>query len=529
MADTVLLIIALGLLYLWWKERKDRRQESNDLRAQLLDATSDNLRLTDENRSLAARVQELFKYQNVADAEAEAKKILDEAHKNAAEIKSAAEEDVKKAKQRSGDMDAAATDHLRRADEDAARIIAEATEKARQIAGSALEDKEKAEEYRRTAEAIRHVIDGYGDEWVKPAYSILDDLAEDFGYTEAGIELKRARLHSAEMVKDRRAATCDYVETIRRMTAIAFVVDAFNGKVDSILSKVKHDNYGKLEQAIKDAFSLVNANGAAFRNARITEEYLSSRLEELRWAVAVNELKKREQEQQRLIREQMREEERARREYEKAMKDAAKEEAMLSKAMEKAKAMLAQASAEQRAKYEAQVSDLETRLKEAEERNQRALSMAQQTRRGNVYVISNIGSFGENVYKVGMTRRLDPMDRIRELGDASVPFPFDVHAVIESEDAPALENALHKDLAMMQMNKVNPRKEFFKVSLADVKALVEKRGIQAAWTMTAAAAEYKESLAIERQIAKDAGAKARWESYAAAAVDESTATTDEAL
>ena len=115
---------------------------------------------------------------------------------------------------------------------------------------------------------------------------------------------------------------------------------------------------------------------------------------------------------------------------------------------------------------------------EAEEKNQRALSMAQQTKRGNVYVISNIGSFGENVYKVGMTRRLEPMDRVRELGDASVPFPFDVHAIIESDDAPALENTLHKALALMQVNKVNPRKEFFRVSLSDIHEIKEKISAQ---------------------------------------------------
>jgi hypothetical protein len=104
--------------------------------------------------------------------------------------------------------------------------------------------------------------------------------------------------------------------------------------------------------------------------------------------------------------------------------------------------------------------------------------MAQQTKRGHVYIISNVGSLGENVYKVGLTRRLDPTERVRELGDASVPFPFDVHAMLRSEDAPALETALHRRFVEKQVNKVNKRKEFFQVSLKDLKEVVYELGIE---------------------------------------------------
>lgn len=490
----VFLISTIVFLVLWLIERKKHRADSESITAQLQTAQD--------------TVSRLIQYQDIPDAEAHARALIEDATNSAAQMK--AEADAYAQKERTD-----ADEKIRSADIEAQKIIADATAKATEIAGSAIADKEKAAEYKSTAAAMQRQIEGYGDEWLKPTYSLLDDLAEEFGYNEAGIELKKARLHTAEMVKNHRAATCSYVESNRRETAIAFVVDAFNGKVDSILSKVKHDNYGKLEQKIKDAFSLVNYNGAAFRNARITEAYLESRLNELHWAVVAQELKRREQEQQRLIREQMREEERARKEYEKAIKDAAKEEAMLNKAMEKARAMLEKAADDERAKYEAQLADLEVKLKEAEERSQRTISMAEQTKRGNVYVISNIGSFGENVYKVGMTRRINPLDRVRELGDASVPFPFDVHAIIESDDAPALETALHKELALMQVNKVNPRKEFFRVPLASIRALVEKRGLQASWTLAAEAAEYRESLVIEEQLKADPEARARWEAFAA--------------
>jgi hypothetical protein len=157
------------------------------------------------------------------------------------------------------------------------------------------------------------------------------------------------------------------------------------------------------------------------------------------------------------------------------------------------------------------LSDLAEKLREAEERNQRALSMAQQTKKGHVYVISNIGSFGEDVYKIGLTRRLEPLDRVRELGDASVPFPFDVHAMIESDDSPALETALHKRFVQAQVNKMNPRKEFFQVGLEEIRSIVEEmrpEGVK--WTLTAEATQYRESLAIERKLKEDAEFRKRW-------------------
>ena len=125
--------------------------------------------------------------------------------------------------------------------------------------------------------------------------------------------------------------------------------------------------------------------------------------------------------------------------------------------------------------------------------------MAQQTKRGHVYVISNIGSFGENIYKIGMTRRLDPMDRIRELGDASVPFPFDVHAIIFSEDAPSLENTLHKAFENKRVNLVNPRKEFFDVTLAEIEAVVHENNASIQFTQIAEARDFRETKAIKNK------------------------------
>ena len=179
--------------------------------------------------------------------------------------------------------------------------------------------------------------------------------------------------------------------------------------------------------------------------------------------------------------------------------------------MEKVQQQVAAANESQKAEYEAKLRELEEKLKAAEEKNQRALSMAQQTRTGHVYIISNIGSFGEEVFKIGMTRRLEPRDRIRELGDASVPFDFDVHAMIFSEDAPGLERQLHRYFLHRQMNKVNPRKEFFKTTLTDIlRSQIDRLGIQAHWTMAAEAIQYRESVRIEQQIRDNPAVEAEW-------------------
>ena len=221
-------------------------------------------------------------------------------------------------------------------------------------------------------------------------------------------------------------------------------------------------------------------------------------------------LKEQDREEQRLLREQIREEEKARREFERAMKDAAKEEDTIKKAMDKVLQQAANANDAQRVEFEAKLRELELKLQAAEEKNQRALSMAQQTRTGHVYVISNVGSFGEEVFKIGMTRRLEPKDRIRELGDASVPFEFDVHAMIFSDDAPSLEKTLHRHFLRRQMNKVNPRKEFFRLGISEIRAELESLGVETLWTMAAEAHEYRETIRIEQQIRENPVIEQQW-------------------
>ncbi|SJL84216.1 DUF4041 domain-containing protein [Vibrio palustris] len=444
--------------------------------------------LLDEVEEDAASKREIS-LKLVANAEAEAEKI----RQDAKVLLSEATQRVKDSKEKSETI-------KNDARKEATKVINFAESQAKEIADDAYEAKAKADSYEKAIRAMRNTIDGYKDDYIIPNHSVLDDLADEFGHKEAGEELKAARKRVRDMVKENHAGSCDYAEINRKTYAIHFAVDAFNGKVDSALSKVKHDNFGKIKQEIIDAFALVNHNGAPFRNARINQEYLDARLTELKWAVATFELKKIEREEQAEIKAQIREEERAIREMEKARKEAEKEERLIQKALEKARSELAHATEEQKAQYEAKLAELETKLHEAEEKGQRALSMAQQTRRGHVYVISNVGSFGEEVFKIGMTRRLEPMDRVKELGDASVPFAFDVHAMIYSDDAPALEKELHHKFNLKSVNKINPRKEFFRTTIAEVKQAVEQHGVSDAhWTLKAEAAEYRESLAIEKE------------------------------
>lgn len=192
------------------------------------------------------------------------------------------------------------------------------------------------------------------------------------------------------------------------------------------------------------------------------------------------------------IKAQIRDEQRAEREIEAERKRIAAEQAAIARALEEAlKATTDEHSAE--------IEALREKLREAEERGQRALSMAQQTKAGHIYVISNIGSFGEGVYKVGMTRRLEPMDRVVELGDASVPFPFDVHMMISCDDAPSLENALHKALHECRVNRVNLRKEFFRTDIESLRDLVEKHHGEVDYVAEPEALQYRETLGMSEE------------------------------
>ena len=147
------------------------------------------------------------------------------------------------------------------------------------------------------------------------------------------------------------------------------------------------------------------------------------------------------------------------------------------------------------------IRELEEKLKSLETEKSTIEAREKSARAGFVYIISNIGSFGDNVYKIGMTRRLEPLDRINELSGASVPFEFDVHAMIFSDDAPKLENILHQTFRERQINKVNERKEFFRVSLNEIESVVKKNhNATVQFSLIAKATQYRETLRIEQGV-----------------------------
>lgn len=210
-----------------------------------------------------------------------------------------------------------------------------------------------------------------------------------------------------------------------------------------------------------------------------------------------------EREAQNEIKRQMREERQRAEELERQQQEAETKEQELEARRKAVEEALLAADEEHRQELEETRRQLEQEIKDVHKQYERAKSMAQMTKQGHVYVISNIGSFGENVYKIGMTRRLEPLDRVSELSGASVPFEFDVHAMISCDDAPALEYALHNKLSSERMNKVNLRKEFFKTDLSKIIQCVEEHHGKVEYVADPAALQYYRSLEIGEEIAND--------------------------
>ena len=274
---------------------------------------------------------------------------------------------------------------------------------------------------------------------------------------------------------------------------------AFNGECDVLIAKVKWNNVNQMKERMQKLFDAINKLGEGF-NVYLNTQYLDLKRKELILEHEYQTKRQQEKEEMRAIQEELREEEKAKREFEQAQREAEKEEANYQKALDKARKEIELATGEKHDKLKSQIEKLEQELKEAQEKKERALSMAQQTKRGHVYIISNIGSFGENVYKIGMTRRLEPTDRVKELGSASVPFQFDIHAMIYSEEAPTLENELHNAFANKKVNMLNYRKEFFKVTLDEIEQKTKEIGLNAEFSRLPEAMEYRETMAILEKL-----------------------------
>lgn len=285
---------------------------------------------------------------------------------------------------------------------------------------------------------------------------------------------------------------------------LRLMLRAFNGECDSFIARVNYRNIEAMKKRIMSSYDQINQLAETW-HCSISTAYLKNRIAELELVYEYEEAKQKEKEEQARIREQMREEEKAAKEAERARQQADKEEKQYQALLEKAQGEAAVASETEKERLNTRIHELQTRIAEIEDKK-RAISQAMLTKLGHVYIISNVGSFGANVYKIGMTRRLEPMDRVKELGDASVPFPFDVHALIRTSDAPSLENALHKHFNHRRLNLENERKAFFHVTIEEIRdeleALKEQIGLDSGLRLTllAEAKEYRMSQAKRKHL-----------------------------
>ena len=275
------------------------------------------------------------------------------------------------------------------------------------------------------------------------------------------------------------------------------IIRCFNSECDNILLNLATKNIDTMRNKITKSFESLNKIFAV-DGVQLKSKLMEYKLEELNLVYTYELKKEQEKEQQRAIKEQMMEEEKVRREIERQKAKLEKDQAQCSNEIKKLMGYMQKTQSDvEKQLYVDKIKELEGKLQQLEAEKATVLEREANARAGYVYVISNIGSFGKDVYKIGMTRRLEPMDRIKELGSASVPFEFDVHAMIFSDDAPTLEATLHQTFEKKSVNRVNLRKEFFKVSLDEIERLVkEKYNNTVTFTKIPVAKEYNETLKI---------------------------------
>lgn len=474
-AVTVIAIVAIGAVIIFSLLTKLRQAKASD----------------------ATKAAQLERYSVIVDAEAEASRVVKEAAQQAQKI-------VDKAKNTAALLEEEATSLL----DDAQSTAISLQEEIATLRTSYAEKKNIYDALEKAISIYREDEEFAEMGMFEPHFDF--DTSEEF---KEAVKDNRSQQKELLRIKNKSGAIwCGTDWTVhnsrtegKKMTtrAINLTARAFNGECDAAIANCTFKNWSVMHDRIHAAFDKINALNEV-NDVHISREYLGLKLKELDLVHAYKMKKQSEKEEQREIRAQMAEERKVQQEIERSIREAEAEELRAQKALDKARkemeSKLAQLTAEQAEMYQTKIDSLQEALTEAELKGQKALSMAQQTKRGHVYVISNVGSFGENVFKIGMTRRLDPQDRVDELGSASVPFLFDVHAMIHSEDAPALESALHQHFDTKRTNLVNRRKEFFNVGLQEIKnAVYEFAGNDVDFVETIVAQHYYETLALRKK------------------------------
>jgi hypothetical protein len=358
---------------------------------------------------------------------------------------------------------------------------------------------------------------------LKQSRSIIEDITDKSCAHAADIELltEEDLLSSQSYQDDRKSVksqlkrlACEAIDGVKgsnsnvnigKFVSISAKADMAGAllltTVEMLCSKANANNGHQALEKLAESIIATEALIKCFDSrASINEEFKQLLIKRLQIEIHFKKAKQLAKEEQREIREQEREENKARQEAEKMQKEAEKEELIKSAAIADLEKKMSEKSDAERATFQDQLDRLKAELEEAQQKFERAKSRAQETKQGHVYVISNIGSFGEGVLKIGMTRRMEPMDRVKELGDASVPFTFDVHALIESDDAPNLESILHKVFDNRRVNRVNRRKEYFNVNLDDIEKELLKLDINALINKVASADEFYQSIKFEERL-----------------------------
>lgn len=329
-------------------------------------------------------------------------------------------------------------------------------------------------------------------ESVKITADLIEDLVAEYG--SVGNMREQYRSLNADLKKSflKGQAVVSRCPPEMRNALHDAVLDLFHQRVGAVLNHIgKGENYGVLEHKLHDEFARTNEDIRPLFGAKIETGYLLLWVRLLKLGAALAEIKRQQKEEAQLRREEERELREAAREAKRREREAEEEERRRREALEQAERE--HADAETIAQLRAQLANAQQSL----EKSRRAVSNAQITRAGTVYIISNIGSFGEGILKIGQTRRDNPQHRIDDLSDASVPFKFDVHAFIRTDDAPGLELKLHNIFNDFRVNKVNRRKEFFRVSLQTVQHELKKHGIDTELVTECAASEWRETQRIE--------------------------------
>ena len=363
------------------------------------------------------------------------------------------------------------------------------------------------------------------DKKIKDLNSQLVNVSDEIMYEDYGLykprydfanssaykgKLSEVRSNQKEMIKNGDAGTIFNPMTLDGSEAkgrsmqkknIKQLVRSFNGECEAAINKVTKSNIEMIEKRITRSFEQLNKLNEP-NGVRLTANYLDSKLDEAHIALEYALKKEQEKELLREQRQREKEERQAQREYAQERAKYEKDETHFQQAKDLLQNKINNSKSDVEIEsLKRKLADLQDKISDIQAKKVKLSDRAENPTAGYVYIISNIGSFGQNVYKIGVTRRLDPMDRINELSSASVPFKFDVHALIFTDDAYKLETELHEYFDKERVNKVNKRKEFFRLNIDEIKQILSKhKELTFDFHEIPDAPEYRDTLLIEKKM-----------------------------